>query len=388
MHEGMCQEEGQKSLGASGPGLVRVIHVVQDVPTPHNNALLEALNARSDVELHAWYWLARHPDYGFGSELASEVVAPDFYRSPWGTLGLLRRALLNRSEMWLVVAWSNRATKALLVLAWLSRRPINFWFDLPDDAEGTQRRRRTLARWFLLRSRARVFCVGDQAVQYFLDRGFGSDRLVNFPVVLSVGCSEGTVGEMGPQARAIAAARGDRLLVVTGSRITREKGFDLLVTAVADLPETVKEGILVVIVGQGEEDESLRDLITALRLDGTVTVIPWLSADEFRQVFCLSDLAVHPARRDAYGGTSLMALAVGRPLIGSHQAGAAVEIVTPGVNGWLYEAEDVNALTDLLMRALKDGDGLARMRTAMEQYRRESQRTPELAAGRLVDELI
>lgn len=366
----------------------RVINVVQDCPTPHNNALLRALADIQSDDLLLWYWWDVHPDYGFDSSLAWEVLPPTLYSNPKGAVKLLLRALIDRSEKWLVVAWSNPVTKLLLLLSWMTRRRLNFWFDLPDDAAGQPRRRRSLARWFLLHSPSHVFCVGEDAVVYFLNRGFDPGRVTNFPVVLPSGCFDQEQEDEWASLPFSRESLNGRLLFVTGSRMTREKGFDLLVEAVRRLSSADRAGIRVVIVGKGDQEEELRSSIRRDRLTDAVQVIPWLSPKEFRGLCCVADAIVHPARFDAYGGASLMALAVGKPLIAARQAGAAREIVTQGVNGWLYDAEDVSVLADLLRTALHDRAKLSYMAVAMEAYRDASGRSPEAAALRLARELI
>lgn len=366
----------------------RTINIVQDVPTPHNNALLQALAEIQPDEVRLWYLRDVHPDYGFDSTLAWEVLPPTLYCNPKGAAELLLRALISRSERWLVVAWSNPVTKLLLVLSWMTRRRLNFWFDLPDDAATKPRRRRSLARWFLLHSPSHVFCVGDDAVNYFLNRGFDRRRIVNFPVVLPSGCFDEEREAVWTSLPLSRGSLNGRLLLVTGSRMTREKGFDLLIEAVGQLSAQERAWIKVVIVGKGNQEEDLRRMIRRDRLTDAVHIIPWLPPREFRRLFCVADAVAHPARFDAYGGASLMALAVGKPLIAAQQAGAAREIVTQGVNGWLYNAEDVPVLADLLRNALRDRENLSNMAMAMEAYRDASGRSPEAAALRLARTMV
>jgi glycosyltransferase involved in cell wall biosynthesis len=57
---------------------------------------------------------------------------------------------------------------------------------------------------------------------------------------------------------------------------------------------------------------------------------------------------------DAYGGITLTAVGLGVPVIGTRQAGSAVELIHDGENGFLYEAEDVSALTKHLVEMIRD----------------------------------
>lgn len=338
--------------------------------------------------LHVWYRQSSLSEYGFTSDLASRVVAPDFYGSFGASARMLLRALSRRSEHWFLVHWSNPTTKAFLVLSWATRRRFNIWFDMPEEPARGRRTRRDVAQWVLRRSRARIFCVGRMTVDYFLERGFHADSLVNLPVVMSHHvASEGTAGEAAVF-RAEHDIPADCFLVASGSRLVREKGFDVLVDAVAKLDPAVKTRVLAVIVGQGEEADPLRAQIEMLDLRGRVQVWPWLEAEEFRALFAAADLIVHPSRVDAYGGPALLALAEGKPLVGSRQAGGSVDIIEHGVNGLLYDAEDSVTLARTIEFLASTPVELGKMAEGMAMLGRARERTPEGAAELLVSRMI
>ena len=375
-------------MATRAAGGTTAFHVVQDVPTPHNNALLGALAARTDVTLEIWYARPTNSEYGFSSDLANAIQPAAFYGTLFGSSRLLARALTHRHERWLIVAWSNPTTRLLVFLCWLTQRPFNMWFDLPDDGASGHIGRREFARWFLRRSKSNVFCVGPQTVDFFAERGFSRDRLVNLPVVLGKNGQNSEEALSRTEIRSKLKISDSTFLVVTGSRLTRDKGFDLLIEAVRLIPMEVRAGLKVVIVGQGEEGESLAEDITRSGLIGTVDIRPWLPEQEFRDLFIAADVVVHPARMDAYGGISLMALAEGRPLIGTRQAGSASDIIRDGFNGWLYDFNDTGELSQLIQRSMQNPEAMQILALNMNWVRDNEGRNPDQTAARLLANLV
>jgi glycosyltransferase involved in cell wall biosynthesis len=365
-----------------------VLNFVQDVPTPHNNALLRALQSVEGHGLRAWYRQSSLSDYGFSADLASEVVAPHYYGSLSSSIRMLFEAMTQRSSHWFLVHWSNPTTKAFLVLSWATRRPFNIWFDMPAEPASGRRLRREVAQWFLRRSRARVFCVGELARQYFIERGFPLEALVNLPVVVEPREPVEVDDEWRSAFRSQRGLPPDCFLIATGSRLTREKGFDVLVSAVAALEQDVRDNVYAVIVGKGDESDSLIAQAAALGVGDHVQVWPWLEASEFRALFAAADVIVHPSRLDAYGGPALLALAERRPLIGTFQAGGSVDIVEEGVNGHLYDADDVDALAGLIEGLARDPRRTEDLGAGMARLSRSAERTPKGAATLLMGKLV
>jgi glycosyltransferase involved in cell wall biosynthesis len=225
-------------------------------------------------------------------------------------------------------------------------------------------------------------------VDFFAERGFSRDRLVNLPVVLDKTGQDSDDASSRTAIRSRLRISDSTFLVVTGSRLTHDKGFDLLIEAVRLIPEEVRAGLKVVIVGQGEEAESLEGVITRSGLEDSVEIRPWLPEQDFRDLFIAADVVIHPARMDAYGGISLTALAEGRPLIGTREAGSARDIIRDGFNGWLYDAADTEELSRLIQRARQDPEAVQALAQNMKCVRDSEGRNPDDTAARLLANLV
>jgi glycosyltransferase involved in cell wall biosynthesis len=142
----------------------------------------------------------------------------------------------------------------------------------------------------------------------------------------------------------------DRFLIGSVGRLTYQKGFDLLIAALAQLPD---QQIDVLIIGSGDEEARLKADATALGVDDRVHF-----AGYRRDVACLLgalDLYVHPSRFEGMPNALLEAMAAGCPIIASAVDGNR-ELIEDGVSGWLTPVEDIGALATTIWMALSNTD--------------------------------
>ncbi len=91
------------------------------------------------------------------------------------------------------------------------------------------------------------------------------------------------------------------------------------------------------------------------------------SADVFREpleaTYGQASVLVHPAIEDGFALAVSQAMACGRPVITTRQTGAS-ELISPGQNGYVLEARDVDGLVDHLRLLARDASLLARLSAA------------------------
>ena len=161
------------------------------------------------------------------------------------------------------------------------------------------------------------------------------------------------------------------------------KGFDSSCSsAVGRFDEQERSRVKLLVVGSGPEKERLEGQAHAANLTNQVRFEPWMEYADFCGCIGAADVAVHPARTDPYGGITLTAVGLGVPVIGTRQAGSAIELIEDGQSGFLYDAEDVEALTGYLRRLLRD----RALRTAMTEKARTM--AARWTAQRLADTLV
>lgn len=348
----------------------QTINLIQDLATPHNNVLIAQFKNCQDTEIKLWYAQAMDQNrYQWASDITNEHFPAEIYSTTFNWR-FIRYCLTHTNEKFIIVGWMNVNTRALHLLFFLLRRPFNHWTDLPNpNIKGMNLKQkfwRCAAYWLLKHSRCRIFGVGKGTINYFRARGFQEAQLVNLPIFVRVD-EEFKVYKA--RRREVLTRYGvlpEGFLISGGSRLIYEKGYDLLIRAVAFLPADIRALLKVVIVGSGEALPGLKSLVDELSLGSCIMFEQWLAIEDFKALIANSDVFAHPARFDSYGGTTL-GMALGVPVIGSTGAGAAVDRIEHGVNGFLYEAEDIQALADAIVRLFRDPELKQRMGRAARQ---------------------
>jgi glycosyltransferase involved in cell wall biosynthesis len=151
-----------------------------------------------------------------------------------------------------------------------------------------------------------------------------------------------------------------RPLIGAVGRLSPEKGFDLLIKALAELNRGGLDADLV-ILGDGGQRAALQALANQLGLQDRVHLVGWqanlIGWYEAMEVFTLSSL------REGLPNVLLEALALEVPVVATRVAGVP-RVVADGENGLLVEPGSVAALTGALARLMRDPHLQGRFRAA------------------------
>jgi glycogen(starch) synthase len=144
------------------------------------------------------------------------------------------------------------------------------------------------------------------------------------------------------------------VLLLSVGRLEANKGFDVLIRALARLaddPDWQKIRWRWVLVGEGPARAVLEDRIASCGL-GDHAVL-WGRADgpDLDAWYAAADLFVHPTLYEGSSLVTLEAMARRRPVVAT-RAGGIPDKVFPGVNGWLVAPGDEEAIADALRNAL------------------------------------
>ncbi len=149
----------------------------------------------------------------------------------------------------------------------------------------------------------------------------------------------------------------EAVVLVAVGRLSPEKGYDVLLSAIPRMQSVFPQTILAV-VGAGPSEADLAALIARMGLESAVRLVgfvadvgPWLSA---------ADIVVVPSRSEGQGLVALEAMAVGVPVVAS-RVGGLPEVIKDGVTGLLVVPDDAEGLADALICLARQPDMRQRM---------------------------
>jgi glycosyltransferase involved in cell wall biosynthesis len=134
-------------------------------------------------------------------------------------------------------------------------------------------------------------------------------------------------------------------------QVNQRKGIGYLLDSIARLEKgTVSLSIA------GPASEEMRALLMERYPD--VVMLGTMSRSELLMHMAAADVLVLPSLAEGFGLVALEAMAVGTPAILTPRTFGA-DVVEHGVNGWITEAGDSNALSSLLTQISQDRESLA-----------------------------
>ncbi|MFP5258146.1 MAG: glycosyltransferase family 4 protein [Acidobacteriota bacterium] len=187
-----------------------------------------------------------------------------------------------------------------------------------------------------------------------------------------------------PEATAKPDGSGPVRLLFVG-RVVHQKGLDVLLAALAELPSGLKWSLD--IVGDGPLRPALAEQAARLGLAGRVRFAGWATREAMPDILRAADLFVFASRDEGMPNAVLEAMASGLPVAATRISGNE-ELVLDGETGLLVPPDDVAALAGALGRLLGDRDlrrrlGAAGRERVVREYswRSVAERYAALCAG-------
>lgn len=296
---------------------------------------------------------------GYSSVFLSQVAVGGARTAEHVSTRGLRAALQAiRPSAIMLVGYSPRFHRS----AWFEARrtglPLLFRGETTDEAmdrDWVRTRVRDAALRAAYRTCARLLYIGAASHAHFRRLGVPESRLVRSPYCVDVApfqTDEAARARLRATARAALGIADGQLALLFSGKLSGRKGVDLIPAAVRMLPAGVRERIVVLLVGDGDERESLDG---AARQDPRVTTVftGFVNQSKLSACYHAADLLVLPSRQsETWGLVVNEALHHGVPCIVSDRVGCAPDLIEPGVTGAVFPANSVADFAGAILRTL------------------------------------
>jgi glycosyltransferase involved in cell wall biosynthesis len=126
-------------------------------------------------------------------------------------------------------------------------------------------------------------------------------------------------------------------------RLIKRKGHHHLINAFADVYESLKAPIQLVLVGKGDAENELKQMTVELGLETQVYFAGYIDQKGMPNVYRDADIFVLPSQNEGMSIALLEAMATGLPVVVT-PTGGTDELVQDGKNGFIVEWSDVPSL--------------------------------------------
>lgn len=132
---------------------------------------------------------------------------------------------------------------------------------------------------------------------------------------------------------------------LTASHLRESKGIQDLIQAVFLLPKEIKEELVIDVYGDGPYRKPLEEQVSRLGLELCFHFMG--SSSHLKSIYCKYDYMLQPTHMECFSLSILESLAANVPVITTN-VGGNEEAIINNVNGYIFIAKDVPALTTIL----------------------------------------
>lgn len=186
-----------------------------------------------------------------------------------------------------------------------------------------------------------LVCNTEDLREYAIAQGWAQDRVHYIPNFVHA-------ERASPISRATLATPGDVPVIAAAGRFHPNKGFDVLLDALALVPKAH-----LWLAGSGPLDAALKAQAGRLGIADRVHFLGW--RQDAISLIAAADVLVCASRHEPLGNVVLEAWAQGTPVVATMAAGPAA-LIEDGSSGLLVPVDDASALAEALKRVLADGD--------------------------------
>lgn len=139
----------------------------------------------------------------------------------------------------------------------------------------------------------------------------------------------------------------NKIIIGMVASIEYRKGHDILLNAIAQLPDSQKQQVHIVMCGNskdGKTNEWLEKLIRETNNQNRITLIPYCDSAD---IYPLFDIFVLPSRLEGFSLVTIEAMLAGNCVIRTNTEGAS-EQITNGENGYIFQKENISQLSEIL----------------------------------------
>lgn len=271
---------------------------------------------------------------------------------------IINEILKNRYDAIIIHGWNHITFWFAYISAILNRTPIFTMSETPLNQELLKPRWKILVKRLLFKSLFKwvtVFlAIGTWNKEFYNFYGVSDDRIFFIPYSVDnerfIKSYEEMIKKKNKLKKGLGISQEKVVIMFSGKLIEKKRPLDILMAY-----EKIKLGNKALIfVGDGCLKETLKSYVKEKGLQN-VYFIGFKNQSELSRYYAMADLFVLPSGiGETWGLVVNEAMCFHLPIVASNIVGCVRDLVEHGKNGFIFKAGDVDALSKMLTRLLKD----------------------------------
>jgi len=338
---------------------MKKLAIITTHPIQYNAPLFKLLSERNKIEIKVFYTWENSKDKvfdkKFGKEIKWDIPLLDGYdytfvkntsknQGSHNKQGIINPTLNSEIEEWqvdavLIYGWNfDSHLKAMKYFK--GKIPVYFRGDstLIDELKRYKTLLRRIWLKYIYRKIDFAFYVGTNNKNYYLKHGLNESQLIFAPHAIDNDRFYDKTSEYSQKAKLwrteIGFTENDKVVIFVG-KFEKKKNPLMLIEAAKHFENN--DDIKFLFVGNGELENEMRQ-----KAGKNVHFLPFQNQTQMPIVYRLGNIFCLPSLFNETWGLSVNeAMACGLPVIVSNKVGCAVDIVKDGINGCIFESDNI-----------------------------------------------
>jgi glycosyltransferase involved in cell wall biosynthesis len=258
----------------------------------------------------------------------------------------------------LITGYNHRLYQAAFYQGWKLQIPILFRGETTDHAIKRNKikswiRDRTLS--VVYQSCSKLLYIGQNSQRHFQRLGLSDTKLVFSPYCVNTQSFQLEAADRkllrNTTRQQLGITSTEKVLLFSG-KLSYRKGVDLILPAIAKLPEEIKNHLVVLFLGNGESKAQLEKQTESIP-HTKVHFLGFQNQTQLSHYYHAADMLILPSRySETWGLVVNEALHHGLPCIVSQAVGSGSDLVKPGVTGNIFETNSIDSLANNIKDSL------------------------------------
>lgn len=305
-----------------------------------------------------------------------------FQNRDWGlhiNYDLLLKLARAKANVFVVTGYESPSYWLAILYAKLFRKKIVFWNGSTLLSSRSKNIIVNFLRKVFIRSVDAYLTYGLLAKEFLINYGAKPDKIV-------VGCNAVDIKKFRHESQLLYSQKEiikrNKILpkfnILFSGQLIERKGLLMLLEAFNKIG---RNDVGLIVIGDGPEKEKYQNYCQDNKIKN-IFFMGHQPENKLAEYYTITDVLVVPSLIEVWGLVVNEAMACGLPVICSDRVGASRDLIKNGVNGFIYEAENVNSLADCLRKLLANEQ--LRIEMGRKSLELISECTPENYAKNLI----